>query len=109
MKKTIIISILTLIIETALTIIISWKLSIRFIELMFFTGLFFSFCLAWFTSNGSNISKFIDAQNSARTGIVQQREEFVFRNGPAFKSSLIFLCIGLTFFILLVTGVIPPV
>ncbi|MEE3896918.1 hypothetical protein [Priestia megaterium] len=109
MKKTIIISILTLIIETALTIIISWNLSIRFIELMFFTGLFCSVCLAWFTSNSSTISRFIDAQNSARTGIVHQREESRFRNGPAFKASLIFLFIGLIFFILLVTGVIPPV
>lgn len=109
MKKTVVIVILTLIIESILTLLVSWKLSIRFIELMFFIGLFCSVCLAWFTSNGSTISRFIDAQNSARTGIVQQREEFRFRKGPAFKASLLFLFVGLIFFILLITNVIAPV
>ena len=109
MKKTVFIVVLTLIIESIFTFLISWKLSIRFIEIMFFTGLFCSVCLAWFTSNGSTISRFIDAQNSARTGIVQEREEFRFRNGPAFKASLLYLFVGLIFFILLITDVIAPV
>ncbi|KRE00631.1 hypothetical protein ASE46_28995 [Bacillus sp. Root239] len=109
MKKTVFIALLTLIVESIFTFLISWKLSIRFIEIMFFTGLFCSVCLAWFTSNGSTISRFIDAQNSARTGIVQEREEFRFRNGPAFKTSLLYLLVGLIFFILLITDVIAPV
>ncbi|MED4240766.1 hypothetical protein [Priestia megaterium] len=109
MKKPVFIAVLTLIIESIFTFLISWKLSIRFIEIMFFTGLFCSVCLAWFTSNGSTISRFIDAQNSARTGIVQEREEFRFRNGPAFKASLLYLFVGLIFFILLITDIIAPV
>ncbi|AQU77098.1 hypothetical protein [Priestia megaterium] len=109
MKNNAFIAVLTLIIESVITFLISWKLSIRFIEIMFFVGVFCSVCLSWFTSNGSTISRFIDAQNSARTGIVQEREDFRFRNGPAFKASLLYLFVGLIFFILLITDVIAPV
>jgi len=109
MKKSILISISTLVIETVITLLISWKLSIRFIELMFFIGIACSFFIFWFTSKGGAVSQYIDSQNSALTGIVQERDPLRFRIGPAFKVSLLFLLIGLIFFILLVTNIIPPV
>jgi hypothetical protein len=108
MKKKLIVALVTLIIETVLTHLISIKLSIRFIEIMFFVGVACSFIIFWFSSSGGTITNIINSQISALTLYIQEREEFRFRKGPAFYASLLFLFIGLIFFVLLVSGIIPP-
>jgi hypothetical protein len=95
-------------IETVLTYLISIKLSIRFIEIMFLVGVACSFLIFWFSSSGGAIVNWINSKNSALTLYIQEREEFQFRKGPAFYASLLFLFIGFIFFILLVSGIIPP-
>lgn len=54
MKRTQLIFVITLLIEGGLTYACSSFLSIRFIELMFFSGLLFSVLTFWFSSSGSN-------------------------------------------------------
>ncbi|KXG09090.1 hypothetical protein AT864_02555 [Anoxybacillus sp. P3H1B] len=107
-KRQLIVVLITLTIETVLTYLISLKLSIRFIELMFPVGLACSFFIFWFSSSGGLITNFINSKISALTLYIQEREELQFHKGPAFYASLLFLFIGLIFFILLVSGIIPP-
>lgn len=95
--------------ETAITFWVASKFSVRFIELMFFTGMAFTAISFYFSSSGGVISDFSSSQASAQTGFIQKRESFVFRRGPLFTSSLIFFMIGLVLFILLISGIIPPV
>ncbi|QED48200.1 hypothetical protein [Cytobacillus dafuensis] len=108
MKKNIIIFLITLIIESGLTFLIASLLSIRFIEIMFFAGAAFSAFTIWFSSSGGAMTKFIDSQTSARTGLITEREDFKLQPNYAVFASILFLIIGLIFFILLLTKVIPP-
>jgi hypothetical protein len=108
-KKQLLVAFITLMIETALTYFISLKLSIRFIEIMFFVGIACTTILVWFSSSGGMMTNMINSINNAITLYKQEREEFTFRRGPAFFASLLFLFVGFIFFILLVSGIIPPV
>lgn len=109
MKKTLIIFVISLIVETAITYYVAEKISIRFIELMFFGGITFSMITFWFSSSGGIFTKYSESEASAMTGIIQKRSELVFRKGPVFMASLAFMLIGLVIFILLIAGVIPEV
>jgi K+-sensing histidine kinase KdpD len=108
-KKHLLAAVITLMIETALTFLISFKFSIRFIELMFFVGIACTTIIVWFSSSGGMITNMINSINSAKTQYIQEREEFTFRRGPAFYASFLFLFVGFIFFVLLVSGIIPPV
>ena len=107
-NKNLIILLITFVIEAAITYFVASKFSVRFIEVMFFTGAAFSVISFWFSSSGGTATRFIDSQVSAQTGFIQKREPFVFKRGPIFTSSVIFLIIGLVLFILLISGIIPP-
>ncbi|MBD8026076.1 hypothetical protein H9636_05335 [Ureibacillus sp. Re31] len=107
-KKYIIIFLITLVIEAVLTFFVAEAFSVRFIEVMFFTGIAFAIISFYFSSSGGILSDYNAAQTSAQTGIIQKREELVFRFGPIFISSIIFFFIGLVLFILLISGIIPP-
>ncbi|MGJ7921750.1 hypothetical protein [Neobacillus sp. LXY-4] len=107
MKKSIIIFLISLIVEVAITYFVAEKFSIRFIEIMFLGGVIFSVITFWFSSSGGTFSKYSESEASAMTGIIQKRTEPVFRNGPIFMASLTFMLIGLVIFILLIARVIP--
>ncbi|AGK54417.1 hypothetical protein B1NLA3E_13345 [Bacillus sp. 1NLA3E] len=109
MKKPLIIYVISLIVETAITYFVAEKLSIRFIEIMFIGGVTFSVIVFWFSSSGGNFTKYSESEASAMTGIIQKRSELVFRKGPVFLASLTFMLMGLIIFILLIAGVIPEV
>jgi hypothetical protein len=109
MKKSLIIFIITIIVETAITYFVSNKFDIRFIEVMFFSGLAFSVITFWFSSSGGTVTRFNESQVSAQTGIIQKRSELLVRKGPIFTASLTFTTIGLIIFILLIKGIIPAV
>jgi hypothetical protein len=109
MKKSLIIFIITIVVETAITYFVSTKLAIRFIEIMFFSGLTFSVISFWFSSSGGTVTRFHESQVSAQTGIIQKRSELIVRKGPIFIASLTFMFIGLIIFILLIKGIIPAV
>ncbi|MER1999991.1 MAG: hypothetical protein ABS882_09450 [Lysinibacillus sp.] len=100
---------LTLCIEAVITYFVAQKFSVRFIEVMGIIGAICSVLLVFFTSGGGAFSNFFTGRNAGMTGIVQKREDFVFKRGPVFFASIVFFGIGLIFFILLVTLVIPPV
>jgi hypothetical protein len=109
MKKSLIIFIITIIVEAAITYYAASKFSIRFIELMFFAGLVYSVISFWFSSSGGMVTRFHEGEVSARTGVILKRSELMFRRGPIFTASLTFMLVGLIFFILLVAEVIPAV
>lgn len=106
--KNIIIIVLTIIVEIIITYLIASKFSVRFIEVMFFSGMFFAAISFYFSSSGGKISEYYSSQLSGQTGIIQKKEPFVFKRGPIFTASAIFFIVGLVFFILLVSGIIPP-
>ncbi|MEH7346430.1 hypothetical protein V7122_21530 [Bacillus sp. JJ1532] len=108
MKKGIIIFLVTIIIETGLTIFLASFFSVRFIELMFFAGVAFSALTIWFSSSGGTITNYQNSKIGASTGIIQNREEFKLRPNYVVYASILFLFIGLIIFILLLTNVIPP-
>ncbi|MFE8695948.1 hypothetical protein ACFYKT_06155 [Cytobacillus sp. FJAT-53684] len=108
MKKNIWIFIITLIVETGLTLFLASFFSVRFIELMFFAGVAYSTITIWFSSSGGAMTRHIDSQTSAMTGIQLKRAEFILRPNFVVFASIFFLIIGLIFFILLLTNVIPP-
>lgn len=107
--KTVLVIIISLIIESVLTFLVASAFSVRFIEVMFFMGLLFACGIFYFTSGGGLSSNFFSSLQSAGTGIIQKRESFEFKSGPVFLTSVIFCIIGLVFFILLVTEIIPAV
>ncbi|TFI47685.1 hypothetical protein E4O93_11450 [Diaphorobacter sp. DS2] len=106
--KYFIIFLLAFLAEAGVTFFVASTFSVRFIEVMFFTGMAFAGLSFYFSSSGGVISDFSSSQASAQTGFIQKREAFVFRRGPVFTSSIIFFSIGLVLFILLISGVIPP-
>lgn len=108
MKKNIVIFTVTLIVEIGLNIILASLFSVRFIELMFFTGIAFTVFTIWFSSSGGAMTRHIDSQTSAMTGILMKREEFTLNPNYVVFASATFLVIGLIFFVLLITNVIPP-
>ena len=73
-----------------------------------FSGVAFTLGTFYFSSSGGAMSRFYTSQVSAQTGIIHERERFKVKLGPVFIASLLFFLIGLVFFILLVTGIIPP-
>lgn len=107
-SKTIVIFLLALVVETLVTYAVAGMFSVRFIEVMFFIGLAFTVASFYFSSSGGTISDYGNISASARTGLIQKRQEFVFKRGPVFNASLLFMVVGLLFFILLLTGTIPP-
>jgi len=104
LKRTQLIFVITLLIETGLTYACSSFLSIRFIELMFFSGL-------WFSSSGSNSAYSHYKTHSMRlmSGANIEHNPFRLRWTAYFFASLSFTGVGLIFFVLLLTDVIPPV
>ncbi|PYF08926.1 hypothetical protein [Ureibacillus chungkukjangi] len=96
------------IIELFITYLVALLFSVRIIEVMFFTGVVLSVIILFFTSSGGIISNMSSAEISARTGIMQKNEPFIFKRGPIFMASILLLIIGLVLFILLIQGVIPP-
>lgn len=101
---------ITFAIETSLTYFLSSQFSVRFIEVMFFTGIVFLLTSIYFSGGFSYIKEQQDARTRAETGFTQGIEPpSVFRRGPFFTASLTFFLIGLLFFILLLTEIIPPV
>lgn len=111
MKKTQLFFVITLLIEGGLTYACSSFLSIRFIELMFFSGLLFSVLTFWFSSSGSNSAPSHYNTHSMRlmSGANVEHNPFRLRWTAYFLASLSFTGVGLIFFILLLTDVIPPV
>ena len=107
-KKSLIIMIVTFIIEAVITYFIASLFSVSYFEVMFFIGLAFVTGILFFTSGGGAISGTHSSQVSAQTGIILKREPFIFKRGPIFNASVIFCFIGLVFFILLIYGVIQP-
>ncbi|HWK24854.1 MAG TPA: hypothetical protein VNS08_17710 [Ureibacillus sp.] len=97
------------ILELLLTYLVASFFSVRTIEIMFFVGLALTVLIFFFTSSGGVISNMTSSEVSARTGIIQKSEPFIFKRGPIFTASLLLLIVGLVFFILLVYGIIPPV
>lgn len=95
------------IIELLIVYLVALVFSVRMIEVMFFTGVALTVIIFFFTSSGGIISNMASTDVSARTGIMQKREPFIFKRGPIFMASLLLLVIGLVFFILLIQGVIP--
>jgi hypothetical protein len=108
-KKNIFILFITLAAEALITLLVSRAFSIRFIEIMFFSGVVFTALTVWFSGSGGMVTRFMDSNASAMTGFLSKREEFSFRPNYAVLGSVIFLLIGLVFFILLLTNVIPPI
>lgn len=96
------------IVELFVTYLVAIFFSVRMIEVMFFVGLAFTVIIFFFTSSGGIISNMSTSEVSARTGIIQKSEPFIFKRGPIFTASVLLLIIGLVLFILLVYGVIPP-
>ncbi|MED3879621.1 hypothetical protein [Priestia megaterium] len=111
MKRTQLIFVITLLIEAGLNDVCSSFLSIRFIELMFFSGLLFSVLTFWFSSSGSNSAHSHYKTHSMRlmSGADIEHNPFRLRWTAYFLASLSFAGVGLIFFILLLTDVIPPV
>lgn len=99
---------LTLCIEAVITYFVASTFSVRFIEVMGMIGAICIGLFLLFTSGGGPISNFFTARNAGITGIIQKREAFVFEKGTVFFASVVYFGIGLIFFILLVTDVIPP-
>ncbi|RDU38771.1 hypothetical protein DRW41_04215 [Neobacillus piezotolerans] len=106
--KKMIIFLVALVVEVIITYAVAAKFSVRFIEVMFFIGLAFTALSFYFSSSGGTTSDFGNLSTSAQTGLIQKRQEFIFRRGPIFTASALFMGIGLIFFILLVSGKIPP-
>lgn len=100
---------MTFIVEALLTYGVARMSSVRFIEVMFLAGAAFAIGIYFFSSSGGAMTRFYTSSASAQTGIILGRERFQVKLGPAFVASLIFCLIGLVFFLLLVTGIIPPV
>ena len=109
MNKKMVCFFLTLCIEAVITYFVAHAFSVRFIEVMGIIGAICSGLLLFLTSGGGSFSNFFTGRNAGMTGINQKREAFVFKKGPVFFASVVFFGIGLIFFILLVTQVIPPV
>ncbi|MGE7092600.1 hypothetical protein ACQKII_14370 [Lysinibacillus sp. NPDC048646] len=107
-KKNLFIMMVAFMIEVMITYFIASFFSVRFIEVMFFTGLAFAGGIFYFSSSGGAMSRFYNSQVSAQTGIIQKSERFIFKTGPIFTASVIFFLIGLVFFMLLIGGIIPP-
>lgn len=107
-RKHVIIMVIAWIVEIVLTYWIATMFSVRFIEVMFFTGVAFTLGTFYFSSSGGAMSRLFASQVSAQTGIIHERERFQVQLGPTFYASLLFFLIGLVFFILLVMGIIPP-
>ncbi|MEY9975220.1 hypothetical protein [Lysinibacillus sp. RC79] len=107
-RKNLIIMIVAFIVEVLITYFIASFFSVRFIEVMFFTGIAFAGGIFYFSSSGGAISRVFASQVSGQTGIIQKREQFTYKIGPIFITSVIFFLIGLVFFLLLVWGIIPP-
>lgn len=106
MKKGIFIG-LTIVVEGILTWLTANYFGVRFVEVMFFTGLAFTVVIFWFSSSGGALTRFIDSQASAQTGVLMKRESLKWRLNPVLVGSFIFLAVGLILFILLLKGVIP--
>lgn len=101
---------ITFAIETGITYFLSSQFSVRFIEVMFFTGIVFLITSIYFSGGLSYIKEQQDAKTHAETGFTPFVEPpTIFRRGPFFIASLTFFLIGLIFFILLLTEIIPPV
>jgi hypothetical protein len=110
-KSSLLIFFITLIIESGLTYLVSTKFSIRFIEIMFFAGLLFTVISFLFSSSGGIATRFTDAETSGETGLldtVKNRGHLKVRMNPVLFASMLFLFVGLMFFILLVSGIISP-
>jgi len=108
-SKNLIIMIVAFIVEVLMTYFIASFFSVRFIEIMFFTGIAFAGCTFYFSSSGGAMTRLFASQISGQTGIIQKREKFTYQIGPIFITSVIFFLIGLVLFLLLVWGIIPPV
>ena len=107
-SKNLIIMIVAFIVEVLITYFIASFFSVRFIEVMFFTGIAFAGGTFYFSSSGGAMGRLFASQASGLTGIIQKREQFTYQIGPIFITSLIFFLIGLVFFLLLIWGIIPP-
>ncbi|SFA89279.1 MULTISPECIES: hypothetical protein [unclassified Bacillus (in: firmicutes)] len=106
MKKALLIA-LTVGVESILTWLIAKYFHVRFVEVMFFTGLAFTVIIFWFSSSGGAYTRFIDSQASAQTGVLMNRESLKWRLNPVLLGSIVFLTVGLLLFILLLKGIIP--
>ncbi|QCR33083.1 hypothetical protein [Lysinibacillus sp. SGAir0095] len=107
-KKYLMILTVAFIIELLITYLVASFFSVRMFEVMFFTGVAFTVVILFFTSSGGIISNMASSDVSARTGILQKSEPFIFKRGPIFMASVLLLIIGLVLFILLIAGIIPP-
>lgn len=102
LKKPQLVFVITLLIEGGLTYACSSFLSIRFIELMFFSGLLFSVLTFWYSHYKTHSMMLMSGANI-------EHNPFRLRWTAYFLASLSFTGVGLIFFILLLTDVIPPV
>ncbi|GLC88964.1 hypothetical protein [Lysinibacillus piscis] len=107
-KKNLLIGLLTIAVESAISYAVASYFNVRFIEVMFFIGFACACIIFYFSSGGGWTSRYSSVQASAQTGIMQKRESFTYRVGPVFLASALFSAIGLVFFLLLITEVIPP-
>ncbi|MEH7107297.1 hypothetical protein [Bacillus sp. JJ1764] len=79
--KKVIIMLITFVLEAIITYFIALKFTVRFIEVMFFTGLAFAVLSFFFSTGGGKIADLHSSQLSGQTGIIQKREPFIFRRG----------------------------
>lgn len=75
-RKHVIIMVIAWIVEISLTYWIATMFSVRFIEVMFFTGVAFTLGTFYFSSSGGAMSRLFASQVSAQTGIIHERERF---------------------------------
>ncbi|WP_445487362.1 hypothetical protein [Niallia sp. 03133] len=108
MKKSIVLPIITILLEVIATYAVAQVFSVRFIEVMFFVGLLFTVVICTFSSKGGSFTRFMDSSVSAQTGYILESEPFFHKFNKPLLVSIIYTIIGLVFFILLIKQIIPP-
>lgn len=93
MFKKILVSVLTIGLEIVISIIFAKKADMSFIESAWFIGIFVTFILYWFGSSGGFTTDIMDVNIQGSTGMKMKREDFFFKKGVAFTTSLIFFIV----------------
>ncbi|VEI07845.1 hypothetical protein [Kurthia zopfii] len=99
-----IIYIITLLVQAIITFGVSIYFDVRFIEVMFFVGLFFIVIGLFFLSGDNTLTNYNNAQLQARTGISLAYEKTIYTVGPFLISSIVYSVVGLGCFLLIVYG-----
>ncbi|MDF2558396.1 MAG: hypothetical protein K0R71_2224 [Bacillales bacterium] len=93
MNKKILVAVVTIGLEVFVSLLIAMKSGMSFIESAFFVGIFSTFSLYFLNSEGGLTTDILDVNIQGSTGMKMKRQDFVFKRGIAFTSSLAFLII----------------